>query len=54
MIGEAFTRELAGGEVDADAYGGVERVFIAPFLNLAARFTNSPVADGQNQPAFFG
>ena len=54
VVGQTLARELAGGEIDADPQGAVAGIFAAPGLDLLACLGESPVADGQNQPAFFG
>ena len=54
VIGEAWTRELSCGEVDADEESAVVGIVVIPSLNLVAGLGKAPVADGQNQTALFG
>src|SRR5450631_572209 len=54
MIGQTLARELAGRKIDTNTQRLVRGVVDAPFLNLAADFTKSPVSDRENQPALLG
>jgi hypothetical protein len=54
VIGEAGTRELARGEIDADEESAVGWIVAVPNLNLITCLGEAPVPDGQNQAGFLG
>ena len=54
MVGEAFARKLASGQVDANAESADTWILTAPLLNLAARFREPPIADRKDEAGFLG
>src|ERR1700730_5236384 len=52
MVRQALAEKLPGGQIHANTGRSVARVLPSPVLNLLAGFGQTPVADGENHPAF--